>query len=83
MTPMNVRENPARYYAWLQWAMSPDPRQGLGPMAERSEQTIEERRTTNIGPEHRSDFRPSEDECNLVRKQPVPDVEILTGRAAS
>ena len=65
----------------LEYVFSPDPQKGLGPMAERSEQTIEERRTTNIGPVHRSDFRPSEDELNLVSKQPVESVRL--GRAAS
>ena len=82
MIPTNVTANPSAYYAWLQWAMAKrDPHKGLGPMAERSEQTIEERRTTNIGPVHRSDFRPSEDELNLVSKQPVESVRL--GRAAS
>ncbi len=81
MTPRNVTENPVEYYAWLQWAMSPDPQPGPGPMAERSEQTIDERTTTNIGPEHRSDFGPSEDDIIFVSKQPVKSVRL--GRAAS
>jgi hypothetical protein len=37
-TPANVRENPAEYYAWLQWVMSsPDPmRDTTQPDKERS-----------------------------------------------
>jgi len=61
MTPANVTANPARYYAWLQWAMSkPDPRRDNGNHATAPEQTIDGAATLNRDPCHNS-FDPSED----------------------
>ena len=51
MTPLNVTDNPARYYAWLQWAMSPVPTREDGTNANASEQTIEEAQPLNRDPE--------------------------------
>ena len=66
MTPTNVTQNPARYYAWLQHVMSPDPQQRV-PTG-RTPEPVDQASVA----------------CDyLVSKQPAPDVEILTGRAAS
>ena len=81
MTPLNVTDNPARYYAWLQWAMSPVPEREDGTNANASEQTIEGAQPLNRGP-YRKSFCLSEDEC-FVSSPPVSDVDNQAGRAAS
>ena len=82
MTPANVRDNPALYYAWLQWAMrTPDPKRDTGNNANAAEQTREAANPLYRGPH--TPFCLSADSAVFVSTRPVPDVEILAGRVAS
>jgi hypothetical protein len=68
----------------LEYVFSPDPHMGPGTTPTPAEQTIEADQTTSIGPQDRSDFRPSEGEYHFVSKQPARStVEAQGGRAAS
>ncbi len=69
MTPRNVTENPARYYAWLQRVMSP------GPHGENGNNAINTQ--TRKGPER--SCPPRGDGCG---SPPREAVEAQQGRAS-